>query len=188
MSPASLQKLSTSYKKVAVEVPSPSPFPSEGAEHKATQRARKAQPESPRKRQRVLNNLMADAESQLFVQNFGTGVAPQELAALRLLAANLKEINDALNEDHGAVRSNQVRHLKKVIRAVVASQATKDQRLLRETARLTGCERHALSFGISFRERPIKRDVNALFAVEVILIKPLVLKMLCRDIPLLLTL
>jgi hypothetical protein len=147
-------------------VPSPSPFVSEGAEHKATQRARQAQPESPRKRQRVLKNLMTDAASQLFVANF-LGAPPKELAALKLLAANLKAINAALNADHGAVRTNQVRHFKKIVCALVASQATKDQKLLTETARLTGCDRHRLSAGIAFRERLLNRDVNALFAVEV---------------------
>jgi hypothetical protein len=164
MTTETLSQVQTSYRGSSSKTKTP--FASKEAEHKATERSRRPLPEDPAKRQRVLENLMADEASALFVDNF-LGVKPKEMAALKLLASNLREINAALNANHGAVRSNQVRHLKKIVCAVVASDATRDDRLLRETARLTGCERHSLSFALKFRERLLKRDVNALFTLEV---------------------
>jgi hypothetical protein len=117
--PGSLQYLKSSYK--AARPVSPSQFVSKNAEYMATARARKAASSSPRERQRVFENLMSDEASVLFVEYF-LEVPPKELAALRLLAVNFQEINASLNADHGAVCTNEVRHFKKVVCAIVAGR------------------------------------------------------------------
>ena len=170
MSPGSKANLTHGYRKEMGRVENP--FDTEGAEHKATQRARAAIPGSPRKRSQVLLNLLADDASHHFVETYEGG-NPKEIRALQLLGENIRVAMQAY--DKGSGNLNEVRHLRKLVGAVIGSKATRTERLVSLTAQLCGIDRHRLVNSIGFRDRVLDNDINAIFAVQVLLIRSLVL-------------
>ena len=161
MTPEMVANLQTSYKHGSTVVDTP--FPTKDAEWKATQRARAGLPRSPHKRCRVMQNLCEDEASALFVQAF-QGADPRELKALKLLAENIRQVMSA----HNASRTkNEVRHMRKLVAALVGSKLTRSQRLVTETAKLCGIDRRTLVEGLALRDRLLADDINAIFAVEV---------------------
>eukprot|EP00658_Telonema_sp_P-2_P078499 TRINITY_DN7361_c0_g2_i2.p1 TRINITY_DN7361_c0_g2~~TRINITY_DN7361_c0_g2_i2.p1 ORF type:complete len:267 (+),score=61.61 TRINITY_DN7361_c0_g2_i2:186-986(+) len=163
MSPGTKVKMQRSYADCAANLEDA--FPTKDAEWKATQRARAAQPKDSRKRAKVMMNLMGDKESEVFAEAIGA-TNPKELTALRLLAANIRELVQQHEGKGGVTARNEVRHFRKVVATLVASDSIKNYRLLQETSRLTGLDHRRLLKGIVFRERMLKGDVNALFAQQ----------------------
>ena len=132
------------------------------AEHKATTRSRKALPSDPAKRAKVLQNLMADDASKAFADDMG-GTNPNELEALRMLAANLRVVVEESKQSN--CNSTAQRQFRKIVAAVLVSKATRSARLLRETAKLVGLNYRRLCQGLVFRERLMMKGVNALFTL-----------------------
>ena len=170
MSPGTKAKIQTSYKEpkepegknLAAEFEHA--FENQDAEWKATERSRKTMPRDPNKRARVLQNLMKDEASKVFADAIGYANR-KELAALRLLAANIRVA--VVDSKQGNANTNEQRQFRKIVAAVVASETPRSARLLRETAKSTGSNYERLCSGIVFRERLLKKDVRALFALEV---------------------
>jgi hypothetical protein len=164
MSPGSQEKLQTGYRPVEGPIPMLSfegAYDNEDAEWKATQRARAALPKHPAKRAKVLHSIVQDKESKLFAEAC-CGGDPKEIAALRLLGRNIHAL--ATQHTHGESTRNDVRHLRKVLAAIACSQTTRSDRLMRETARITGLNHRVLLEGIIFRKKLLQNDVKALCA------------------------
>ncbi len=157
------------------------PYKSEGAEHKATQRARATMPESPARRARVLENLMEDEHSSEFVRKH-VGAKPKELQALRGLASHVRKAMEEVSTGGGRRKTNEVRHLHKVVAAVVCGKGTKKARLMSATSRLLSIDRRQLAKGVAFRERLFENDINAMFTVQVCCLLRLSLSCCVRDV------